>query len=234
MQPNKTKLALQIGAVVLGAMCASNSSADTFTATVNTVDDVTISPRAGQVLDFGPNIFVTPGGVCTLNVDNATHAPGGTLMNYASAGSLAEASTTFGSLTTGGVTSACASTTTAAAGGSSAGVWDLIGAPGVSVDILITDIAQVGDYTFVPNGCFVEYSGDSTTDGDDCTDIAANAADSAIFAAASEDDAGTGTGSGTSTEGQFSIAVGGVLTVGTTALDPATPYDLSFQIDVTY
>jgi hypothetical protein len=233
MQPNKTKLALKIGAVVLGALCASNASADTFTAIVNTVDDVTITPRAGQVLDFGPNIYVTAGGICTINVDGTTDLPGGVLMNYAEATDAVAQAASFGSIT-GGSTLGCATTTTTA-NGASVGVWDVVGAPGVAVSLLISPVTQTGDYTFVPDGCFVDYDSTITDDADACTDIASNAVQTATFAAASsEDDGGGSTGSGTSVGGQFSLAVGGVLTVGTTPLNPATPYDLSFQIDVTY
>jgi hypothetical protein len=233
MQPNKTKLALQIGAVVLGACCASNAFADTFTATVNTVDDVTINPRAGQVLDFGPNILVTAGGICTINVDGATDRPGGVLMNYAETADPVAQATTFGSIT-GGAPLGCATTATAASG-ASVGVWDVVGAPGVTVNLLLSPVTQIGDFTFLPDGCYVTYNNADTADGDSCTDIGSNAAATATFAAnTNEDDTSPLTGSGNSVGGQFSIAVGGVLTVGTTPLNPATPYDLSFQIDVTY
>jgi hypothetical protein len=237
MQPNKTKLALQIGAVVLGAICASNSFADTFTATINTVDDVNIAPRAGYVLDFGPNLFVDAGSSCELQVSAqaAGNQPGGDLMNYAiTLDNAADPDASFGSLDGTGL--GCTTTATPAAGGTSAGIWDISGAAGTQVSLLITNIVQTpADFTFVPSGCYVNYSNTDAANGDSCLALAANSVETANFAASTaEDDALPGAGAGTSTPGQFSIALGGLLTVGVADLDPSRTYDLSFQIDVTY
>lgn len=232
MQPNKTKLALQIGAVVLGALCASNSYADTFTATVNTVADVGIAPRVGQPLDFGPNVLIDALGECTMLATNEAGlgTPGGTLMNYGRADNAAAADAAFGTIAGTGCVDSATDTT--------GGIWDLTGAPGVTVSLLISDVVQTpSSFTFVPAGCYVSYNGDDTTNSDSCVALAANAVVTARFAATGTDEddtAGLGTDGAVAVAGQFSIAVGGVLTVGALDLDAATDYDLAFQIDVTY
>jgi len=238
MQPNKTKLALQLGAVVLGALCASNAYADIFTASITTVNDVNISPRASYPLEFGPNIFIDAGQSCRLLVSDQGNGnePGAALMNYSvTTANSADPDTSFGSLDGSG--GGCASTSTPAAGGSSAGIWDITGTPGTQVSLLITDIVQTpNNFTFVPSGCYVNYSGDNTADSDSCLALAANSVETTVFAdiPATEDDGTPGAGAGNSVAGQFSIALGGLLTVGGADLDPATAYNLSFQIDVTY
>jgi hypothetical protein len=229
MQPNKTKLALKIGAVVLGALCASGASAETFTATVNTVADVRIDRRAGTALDFGQSILVQSGGICTVQVGvtASTEAPGGLLMNYDRASPTA-AGVNYGTLDGAG----CLDGVT-----SQAGIWDAFGAAGAAVSILFTELPQEADFTFEPSGCYVFYGPGNDTDTDTCAALPINTATAAKFSLsdALESDAGTpGTNAGTPISGQFSFAVGGTITVGATDLDPATPYNVEFQVDVTY
>jgi len=229
MQPNKTKLALQIGAVVLGALCASNSYADTFTATVTTIDDVQITERVP--LTFGNNVFTTAG-TCTLPVtaDTGAAGPGGVLMRYDRSDTQATPGTSFQVL----------SGTSCVTGGTgvTAGVWDITGIAGGTVSILLTTVAQSDpNFTYAPTGCYVSYSGDTADNGDSCDALTpGNVVSTPIaLAALSEDDStGGGAGSGVAVGGSLSFAVGGTITVGAGGLVAETPYDLAFQVDVTY
>ena len=233
MQPNKTKLALQIGAVVLGALCASNVYADTFTASVTTIDDVTITQRTGYPLTFGSNMFTTASTSCTLQVGGtageADH-PGGLLMRHAHNGGSSQGAD-FGFLTGTG----CVNTNS----GVTPGIWDISGIPGGSVSILITQVAQTPTtFTFSPdNACYVNYSGDTANDGDDCLDLVPGGVETALLpvsGAAEADVGGIGVNGGVAQAGLVSIAVGGTVTIGATPLSASQAYNLAFQIDVTY
>lgn len=230
MQPNKTKLALQIGAVVLGALCASNSYADTFTAEVTTVDDVEITERVA--LSFGTNVFTTASTSCTMLVTDestGTANPTPVLMKYASTAAVSVGGA-YGDLSGDGCVNATTDTAV------TAGVWDITGIPGGSVKILLTEIAQdVTDYTYSPDtGCYVEYNGDNTANADSCVALAPGTVYTTPLAASAEDDAVPAAGSGTSVAGALAFTVGGTISIGTSGLTAETPYDLKFQVDVTY
>jgi hypothetical protein len=231
MQPNKTKLALQIGAVVLGALCASNSYADTFQAAITTIDDVEITERVE--LSFGSNMYTTAG-TCTIlaAADSvALQQPGGVLMNYMNnAGTLTQG-TNYGDLSG-------TSCVTGDAEGATAGVWDISGVQAGTVSILFSQVDQSDPtlFEFSPDtGCYVNFNGDTTDDADSCDAFTVgNVITGAILAATAEDDAsGAGTGSGASVAGELSFTVGGTVTV-LDDLVAETGYDLAFQIDVTY
>jgi hypothetical protein len=232
MQPNKTKLALQIGAVVLGALCASNSYADTFTAQVTTVDDVVITER--QALAFGENIFTTAGTTCVLGVGagGTATAPGSVLMNYTDtlAGTPGAQGANYGLLSGDGCVVGAG-----AADGVTPGIWDVTGLAGGAVSILVTEIAQTdAAITYEPSGCVVVYDGTTGAGLDDCDALASGGVVSGQFAdnTAAEDET-VGPDTGTSTEGQFSFAVGGTISI-VSALVAENPYDVQFQIDITY
>lgn len=233
MQPNKTKLALKIGAVVLGALCASNSYADTFTAQVTTVDDVVITER--QALAFGSNIFTTAGTSCELQVGagGTADAPGSVLMNYQDIliGTPGAQGADYGELAGDGCVVGAG-----AADGVTPGIWDVTGLSGGAVSILITEIAQTdAAITYEPSGCVVVYSGDNATGADDCVALTSGGVVTGSFAddTATEDEGG-GTGdTGASVESQFSFAIGGEISI-VSGLVAENPYDVQFQIDITY
>lgn len=228
MQPHKTKLALQIGAVVLGAMCASSAFADTFTASVITIDDVEITERVP--LTFGENIFTTADTSCTLQVSNeaGTANPAPSLMNYSTTADVDEGAD-FGDTDGDG----CVNDATDA----TAGVFDISGLSGAAVNILLTTLVQTDTaYTYAPDtACYVAYSGDTADDGDSCETLTPGIVVNTPLAAAAEDDAtGGGSSAGTSVDGALSFVVGGTIGIGSDGLDPETTYDLQFQVDVTY
>jgi len=232
MQPNKTKLALQIGAVVLGALCASNVYADTFTASVTTIDDVTITQRAGYPLTFGSNMFTQASTTCTLQVSNlaGTAYPGGLLMRHDSTAAVAQGAD-FGVLTGAGCVNG--------SNGVTPGIWDISGIPGGSVSILVTQVAQTPTtFTYAPDqACYVSYSGGTVDDADRCLTLTPGNVVAALLpvSAAAEDDAtGGGANAGVPQAGIVSIAVGGTVAIGATPLSASTAYNLAFQIDVTY
>ncbi|KXI27656.1 hypothetical protein [Paraglaciecola hydrolytica] len=233
MQPNKTKLALQIGAVVLGALCASNVYAATFTATVTTIDDVTIAQRASYPLTFGSNMFTQANTSCTLQVGGTSGEddhPGGLLMRHSHTSGTPQGAD-FGVLEGDG----CVNT----AIGVTPGIWDISGIPGGSVSILITQVAQSPTtFTYSPDeACYVSYSGGTVDDADDCLDLVPGNVVTArlpVSGAAEADTTSIGANGGVAQAGLVSIAVGGTVAIGAVALDPSAAYNLAFQIDVTY
>jgi hypothetical protein len=116
------------------------------------------------------------------------------------------------------------------------GVWRISGTAGTNVSLLVTTIAQAtADYTFVPNGCYVEFDGGTTADGDSCQTLTAGAAiiGTPLSIGAGDDDSAVAAIGTSSTAGDLLFTVGGVLDI-LNPLVAETPYVLSFQIDVTY
>ncbi|MGS2720620.1 hypothetical protein [Paraglaciecola aestuariivivens] len=208
MQPNKTKLALQIGAVVLGALCASNSYADTFSVTVNTLSDVTIDTV--QPLDFGENITTDANGTCAMS---ATSPAGATVLaddNITVSG--------FGVITG----SSCIGSGTTVA---TPGIYSIEGVGGLDVSLTLSSLTQSGDFTFTPTGCGVVHD-NAGTDGDVCTTYTAGTPLTMTLA--------NGTDNGASVANFAHFTVGGTLDVGATALDSDTSYTVTFNVDVVY
>jgi hypothetical protein len=226
MQLEKTKLAKQIGIAFLGANLAFSAAADTFTATVQTVNDVGITEK--QALDFGTTILTTAGG-CTMTAA----LPGAILMEFTNVtGTAVDAQDTdYGKL----VGTSCVDTA-----GSDAtvnpGVWRISGTPGAEVNILLSTVAQASaDYTFVPTGCYVNFTGDDTTTGDTCLPLTPGSALLAKKLAAAfgtENDSVFSSGVA-ATAGDLLFTIGGELTV-INPLVAETDYPVTFQIDVTY
>jgi hypothetical protein len=228
MQLRKTKLAKQIGVAVVGANLAFFAAADTFTATVNTIDDVQINEITA--LTFGTNILIAPNGECTM----AALVPGNTTMVYAETTGVAEG-VNFGDLTAG-ATPGCVAGDSAALG-TSPGIYEITGAIGGTVSILISQVAQVGgDFTFDPSGgCYVNYDGGTTDNGDSCDAYTVGTVLSGQTLAdtvlAESDTSGSTVNA---VPGSLRFSVGGVITTGPTGLTAETPYNLAFQVDVTY
>ncbi|MDX2367788.1 MAG: hypothetical protein QNK36_05210 [Colwellia sp.] len=222
MQPNKTKIALVIGALLFGASGASN--ADPFTANVTTIDDVTILTVPGNDLSFGTNVFTTAG-TCTMSAS----APGSALMQYDD-GVGVVAQTTWGDLSSAG-TASCV----VGASLGTPGVYEVKGVGAGAVSVLLTEVAQVGgDFTFDPSGgCYTDFDAVAGPTADTCTTLNAGTVVPTFLAAATAvEDEGTGTHA--SVEGTLRFTVGGTITVGATGLTAETPYNLAFQVDVTY
>ncbi|AEP30360.1 hypothetical protein [Brumicola nitratireducens] len=208
MQPNKTKLALQIGAVVLGALCASNSYADPFQAQVSTLDDVSI--LTVTALDFGENITTTASGECTMDADQPANTDVLTDANVTA--------TTYGVLTG-----------TNCVGGGAAigtpGVYSVTGIGGLDVNLTVTTLTQSDDFTFAPQGCGVVHD-NAGTDGDVCNAYTLGAPLTMTLANATDN--------GASSANLAHFTVGGTITVGATGLSSDTNYPVTFNVDVVY
>jgi hypothetical protein len=225
MQPNKTKLALKIGAVVLGALCASGASADPFTASVTTIDDVSITPKTA--LDFGTIVFTTAGN-CIMN----SAAPGKTLMEYTNPSDTALPAAGYGATTGSSCVSVAGSDTTV-----TPGVWRISGTAGGAVSILITTLAQASaDYTYVPDGgCYIDFDGTTTTTLDVCSPLVPGTVVAGALLAditANETDGSISDGTA-ATAGDLLFTIGGTLNI-VNPLVAETNYPLTFQVDVTY
>ena len=224
MQLKKTKLASKVGAVILGALCASNVSADPFTASVTTIDDVDITQK--EALTFGTTVLTTAG-TCTMN----SAAPGTTLMEYTTTGDSADVDAGYGATIGNSCVNVAGADTTV-----TPGVWRISGSTAGSVNLLISTLAQASaDYSFEPSGgCYIAFSGDDSVNGDTCTTLVPGVAiSSATLAdvAGTEDDSGA---AGTpATAGDLLFTIGGKLTI-VNPLVAETNYPLTFQVDVTY
>ncbi|MDN4503224.1 hypothetical protein QX776_12490 [Alteromonadaceae bacterium BrNp21-10] len=211
MQPNKTKLALQIGAVVLGAVCASSVSADSFNLTVNTIQDVQIDTV--QALDFGENITTDASQSCVMDADVPADAD-----VFSDGGG---AATTFGVITG----AACIGSGTTVA---QPGIYSIQGEAGLDVTLTLSTEAQAGgDYTFSPGeGCGVDHDGASG--GDTCGAITVG---SPITLTLADTTAGD---DGPTVDGFTHFTVGGTLAIGATGLTSDTDYNATFLVNVVY
>jgi hypothetical protein len=224
MQPNKTKLALKIGAVVLGVLVASGASADPFTASVSTIDDVSITEKIA--LDFGTTVLTTIGD-CTM--DSA--APGTAIMEFTTTNESTTPAVNYGSTNGTSCVSVPGSDTTV-----SPGVYRVSGTTAGSVSILITTLAQASaDYTYEPTGgCYIKFDNGTVADADTCTTLTPGTVITAAKLADTQLNENDGGGNGTpATAGDLLFTVGGKLVI----LNPLVAennYPLTFQVDVTY
>lgn len=224
MQLKKKKLVHKLGLAAFGVTFALTASADTFTAAVTTIDDVTITEKTA--LDFGTTIFTTTGN-CVMN----SAAPGTTIMEYTTTADSTTEAAGYGATTGTSCVNVAGSDTSV-----TPGVWRVSGTTAGTVSLLITTLAQASaDYTFVPDGgCYIAFSGDAAVNGDTCTTLVPG---TVVVGATLADVAGTeddGGAVGTSaTPGDLLFTVGGTLTV-VNPLVAETDYALTFQVDVTY
>jgi hypothetical protein len=235
MQPNKTKLAIQIGTVLLGASYASIVSATSFDALITTIQDVTVSPI--QTLDFGENITTAASGVCTMDAD----APNPDLLQYKNSTDTAAFTTNsagtstdrFGALTGGGcVTGALAQP----------GIWSVEGGAGLAVKLSFSQQApDSGDFTFAPdNGCWVKFDGATgSADSDTCEQITSanyttQTTGALLAAAPATENFGATALTTEAQEGKLYFAMGGTITVGPGGLTQDLDHIIKFGLNVTY
>jgi hypothetical protein len=222
MQPNKTKIALLLGAVCLGASGAANAATADFDITVTTIPDVTLTEV--QALDFGTTMYVTAGGNCLMNAATPGNAVAGQMQYTRQAGSVV-AATNYGDLTGTG----CVNGT----GNGTPGIYRISGIPGGSVRITISGVTGA-DFSFAPNsGCIVNYSGDDTDDGDECSTFVPGVQTTRLLAATTEDDSTAPAGQ-PSVPGQLMFTVGGTVTIGGVDLTPNQAYTENFPVTVIY
>lgn len=214
MQPNKTKLALQIGAVILGAACASNVYADTFNLTVNTISDVVIDEITP--MDFGVAILTDELVSCTLSGDSpapATVFSDGTW----SAGTGTDLP---GALTGAGCVTGESGTP---------GLYTVTGEATLAVNITLNSEAQADNFTFTPDsGCAVDYDNATAAGtGDElCVPLGVGVAE-AVNLPGATDAVATVAGVGYFSVGGTIATLGGGLT-------SDTPYVATFLVNVIY
>ncbi|WP_416308183.1 hypothetical protein [Neptunicella sp. SCSIO 80796] len=208
MQPNKTKLALQVGALLLGASCGFSTSADTFNITVNTISDVEIDTVTA--LDFGEYIITDANTSCAMDASTPEDA-----VVFADGGLTA---TDYGLLNGDGCVGDGVSVGTP-------GVYSITGVAGLDIKITLNSEAQAGgDFTYTPDGCVVDHDGASG--GDLCTALAAGNQVTATIADGVDD--------GDAISGETHFTVGGVIDIGATGLTSDTDYDATFLVNVVY
>lgn len=213
MQPNTKKIALVIGALFLGASAASNAATTSMNLTVNTISDVSINEVTG--LDFGTFITTTALGVCTMDADLPSPA---TVFSDGIPG------TTMTGVGYGVLTGAnCVGTGVTVA---TPGVYSISGAPGLSVNVAYKSEVQVGDYTFIPQGCAVNNDKLATTT-DSCDPVLGDGAAVLVDIADVLDGA-------PAVAGFTHFTVGGALTVGATPLASDLDQNVTFLVDVIY
>lgn len=220
MQPNKSKVTLIVGALLLGASGASNAATESFPIIVSTLADVDITQEAP--LTYGANMFITGGATCTMDATTPADA-GGTVVNgvipmqYTATANVNEAN--YGDLTGLGCVNG--------AGKGKPGVYKIAGLGGISVNIKISSVTTA-DFTFNPNsGCIVTYEG-TTAGADTCAGFVPNAFAASIpLPATATLDAGA-------TDGELLFTVGGTITIGATDLTPDLAYTADFPVEVVY
>jgi hypothetical protein len=225
MQLKKRKIAQQLGFAAIGVTFALSATADTFTASVSTIDDVSITEVAA--LDFGTTVFTTAGN-CIMDAS----APGALLMEHTTTTGVGAQDAGYGATTGTSCVNVAGSDATV-----TPGVYRISGATGATVSLLVSQIAQgSADYTFNPDqGCYVDFSGEDTDDADSCVTLAPGTVyttDLADVAGTENDDSGVGNGVA-APAGDLLFTVGGTLTV-VNPLTAETNYQLDFQVDVTY
>ena len=208
MQPNKTKIALIIGAIYLGVSGASFAASESFTITATTIDDLTLDEDVA--LDFGSNIFTTPG-TCTMNADT----PGDALLQLNGTSTAAQAD--FGDLSGSGCVTGLALGTP--------GVYTATASPGTDISITLNNVTQP-DYTFEPIGRAGNYDNTSSADGDTAIAIDTSATVTATTPSADDDDANV-------VQNELVFTLGGTLTVLNALVADTTVADV-FTVTVVY
>lgn len=223
MQPNKTKIALVLGALLMGASGASNAAVQgSFPVKVATLADVILTQVTA--LDFGANVYSAAGGTCKLDGSNPVQADsqvdviaaGGTGVGYnqlSGTGCITDAQTDGVPLL-----------------GQSAGVYNVAGIGGLDVTVTVSDSAISTDFTFSPDSaCVTDYNGAAATSaGDLCLALSAGTGKLVTLADATDAlNAGA-------PDGSTRIVVGGTITVGAGDLTPSTAYADTFNVNVIY
>lgn len=210
---NQKLICLALGTVLaLSTSSFVRAATASFDVSITTIADLTITELQG--LDFGSQIFITAGGICTM--DAAT--PGTTNVDYAP--DAAEAASNFGLLSGAG----CISST------QTPGIYEVTGVSGQAVSITVNSVTGT-NFNFNPSsGCITLY--DNADDGDSCNTFTPGTAFSGQLAGAS--DTATGGFGPAPTAGRLYIVVGGQITIGATDLTANTAYTEQFTIDAVY
>jgi len=201
---------LLFNALALTAITNANAATGTFGVAFNTVADVSIVET--QPLSFGANIFITSGGVCTLNA--ATPA---------AATMQSDATTALTGNNYGAIAGSGCVTTAAGVNGNQGGYYRLTGVSGIDVKVTVNPVNNA-DFGFVPAGCVNNHDGTSAANSDSC-DVFSSGVQLTATLANSTETGGVDT--------QLMIAVGGEITINQ-ELTPGTAYSQNFTIDVTY
>jgi hypothetical protein len=209
MQPNKTKIALVIGAMYLGVNNASYAATESFSITAETVADVTLLEVTE--IDFGTNIFTTTG-VCIMDADSPTSD----LLQINATGAIAE--TNYGALTGGGCINGVATP----------GLYKITGAAGQNVNITLSGVTET-DYTFEPDGSVGSYQG---TNADDAIGTLSFSGVNS-FPLAGGDDENNGITVTTAAAGELVFTLGGTLTV-LAPIAANTSFTNTFAVNVVY
>jgi hypothetical protein len=230
MQPNKTKIALLIGASYLGAFSASNALADTFQMKVNTITDVTIEPKAGgTTLSFGEQIK-TSTGACAMEGRYPENADVGVEHSTLPSGpDLAKQGVITGPSCVGSGSST-----------GDVGMYVVKGSPGLTVNFRVSEVTQVNPidaaktFTFKPNsGCYTVFDGTQGSDADSCTPYTMGNTITSVKLPVS-DAAESENPGGAVIPGEIYFTIGGTLEIGPNGLDQNQSYDAKFLVDVTY
>jgi len=202
---------LLLSAVILASMNSANAQIEPFAVSFNTIADISIVQD--QPLSFGPNIFITNGGVCTLNAATPLAA------------TMQSDESTLTGANYGDIAGSGCVTTLAGVNGNQGGYYRVTGVSGISVKVTVNP-ASNADFAFVPAGCVIDHDGTAAANSDNCLPFASGTQLTSTLANATE-------GGGSGVDQQLMIAVGGTITINQ-ALTSGTPYTQDFTIEVTY
>ena len=226
MQPNKTKIALVLGVLFLGASGASNAVSTSFPITAKTIPDVTIVQVTP--LSYGSNMFVTTGNSCLMQATVPGDVSG--VMQYDdTAGVVAAAA--YGDIAGTG----CVDGT----GTGTPGVYKISGLAATQVSITISGFSGTS-FDFAPNsGCIVTYDNGTgaANSGDTCVAFVPGVLATKNTAGPTVTEESTAVAPGVTVAGDIIFTVGGTVTIGGTAavdLTPAFAYSEDFTVDVVY
>lgn len=212
MQPNKTKLALTMGALLFAASNYSYAAQGTFPITATTLTDVTLANI--QDLDFGTNVYTTLGGTCELNADDPDEAD-----SYENAGT-ASAGVNYENLSGTGCIAASTDV------GQTAGIYEISGVAGLDVTVTVDGSSLSAFFTFVPDSaCAVNYDGATSGTGDTCDALTPSVGKVITLHGGADD--------GVQVNGKARIVVGGTITIDD-ALTPNLAYTDTFTVNVVY
>jgi len=214
MQPNKTKIALVIGALFLGASGASNAVQGSFDITIATIADLNVTEV--QALSFGSSVFTTGSSVCNLEGNDPLFGD-----VLAEDGTVITGATTYLAQDTALSGSGCA-------GGGRVGIYEVVTAGvGDTISVTVNSVSNA-DFTFSPNSnCLPNYL--PGTGANACLIMAPGVPNTSAVTG----DLSGGAGEG-AVDNTLRFTVGGTLTTAVGGLTAATPYSDVFVIDVIY
>lgn len=224
MKLNKICNVLAATGLVCTAMVSSNVLAATnnYNFTMTTVADVTLTQLTE--LNFGGQLGLQAATTCELNIGIADDDSPSAIVAKISEGAPLAVGANFAELTGVGCGAGAVGTD------GTVGVYEIVGAGGVDVDISLTSELAGTNFNFVPEGVTVSYDGAGNGD----TFVAVTPALNGTAKLANTGDlSGNGPGSGVPAVGKTLLFVGGVITVNNTLL-AGTEYTETFGIDVVY